>query len=106
VASGDIQTVSSEMVGRAQAVNDPVAKEVIRDTLDLLAYWLGSIIDLLEPDAIVIGGGVSLLLAPFLDEIRERWQGACVNPRPLDIPLMLAHYGEDAGIAGAAALCE
>jgi hypothetical protein len=35
-----------------------------------------------------------------------RWQGACLNPSPLDIPLVLAHYGEDAGIAGAAALCE
>jgi glucokinase len=106
MAGGDIQTVSSEMVGRAHALKDPVAKEVIRETLDLLAYWLGSIIDLLEPDAIVIGGGVSSLLAPFLDEIRERWRGTCINPCPLDIPLLLAHYGEDAGIAGAAALVD
>ncbi|MGB7846792.1 MAG: ROK family protein [Candidatus Acidiferrum sp.] len=106
MAGGDIQKVSSEMVGRAHAAGDPVAKEVMRETLDLLAYWLGNIIDLLEPDIIVIGGGVSSLLAPFLDEIRERWRGACLNPRPLDIPLVLAHYGEDAGIAGAAALCE
>ena len=106
MAGGNIQTVSAEMVGRAHTANDSVAKEVMRETLDLLAYWLGSIIDLLEPDAIVIGGGVSSLLAPFLDEIRERWRGACINPRPLDIPLVLAHYGESAGIAGAAALCE
>ena len=106
MAGGNIRNVNGEMVGRALAVNDPLAKEVMRETLDLLAYWLGSIIDLLEPDAIVIGGGVSSLLAPFLDEIRERWRGACINPRPLDIPLVLAHYGEDAGIAGAAALCE
>jgi len=34
----------------------PAAVEVIRETLDLLAYWLGSIIDLLEPEVIVIGG--------------------------------------------------
>jgi glucokinase len=106
MAGGNIQTVSAEMVGRAYTANDSVAKEVMRETLDLLAYWLGSIIDLLEPDAIVIGGGVSSLLVPFLGEIRERWRGACINPRPLDIPLVLAHYGENAGIAGAAALCE
>ncbi|HKM65582.1 MAG TPA: ROK family protein [Candidatus Acidoferrum sp.] len=106
MAGGDIQKVSSEMVGRAHAAGDPVAKAVMKETLDLLAYWLGNIIDLLEPDVIVIGGGVSSLLAPFLDEIRDRWRGACLNPSPLDIPLVLAHYGEDAGIAGAAALCE
>jgi glucokinase len=101
----DIQKLSSEMVGRAHAAGDPAAKEVMSETLDLLAYWLGNIIDLLEPDVIVMGGGVSSLLAPFLDEIRERWRGACINPTPLDVPLLLAHYGEDAGIAGAAALC-
>ena len=106
MAGGDIQRVSSQMVGRAHAEGDSVATEVMRETLDLLAYWLGSIIDLLEPDIIVIGGGVSSLLAPFLDEIRERWRGTCINPAPLSIPLVLAHYGEDAGIAGAAALCD
>ena len=106
MAGGDIQRVSSQMVGRAHAEGDRVATEVMRETLDLLAYWLGSIIDLLEPDIIVIGGGVSSLLAPFLDEIRERWRGTCINPAPLSIPLVLAHYGEDAGIAGAAALCD
>jgi hypothetical protein len=46
------------------------------------------------------------MLAPFLNEIRDRWKGACLNPAPLEIPLVLARYGEDAGIAGAAALCE
>lgn len=106
IAGGDLQKVSGEMVGRAHAEGDPVAKEVMGETLDLLAYWLGNIIDLLEPDVIVIGGGVCSLLAPFLSEIRERWRGACLNPAPLEIPLLLAHYGEDAGIAGAAALCE
>jgi len=106
LASGNADAVTSEMVARAYAARDAAAEEVIRETLDLLAYWLGSIIDLLEPEVIVIGGGVSTMLAPFLNEIRERWQGACLNPAPMEIPLVLARYGEDAGIAGAAALCE
>jgi len=106
MAGGDPQAVTSEMVGKAYAAGDAVAKDVMTETLDLLAYWLGSVVDLLEPDVIVIGGGVSSLLAPFLDEIRGRWKGACLNPYPDEIPLMLAHYKEDAGIAGAAALCD
>ncbi len=106
MAGGDIQKVTGEMVGKANALGDPVAKEVIGETLDLLAYWLGNIVDLLEPDVIVMGGGVSSLLAPYLEEIRERWRGTIINPTPMDIPLVLAHYGENAGIAGAAALCD
>ncbi len=106
MADGDPQRVTSEMVAKAHAANDPVAREVMRETVDMLAYWLGNVIDLLEPDVIVIGGGVSSMMAPFLEEIRQRWVGACLNPSPQDIPLVLARYGEDAGIAGAAALCE
>lgn len=106
MAGGDIQKVTGEMVGKANALGDAVAKEVISETLDLLAYWLGNIVDLLEPDIIVMGGGVSSLLAPYLESIRERWRGSIINPTPMEIPLVLAHYGEDAGIAGAAALCD
>jgi glucokinase len=106
MAGGDARTITSEMVAKANWAGDGVAKEVMKETLDLLGYWLGNVIDLVEPDVIVIGGGVSSMLAPFLEEIRARWTGACLNPYPQDIPLVLAHYKEDAGIAGAAALCD
>jgi glucokinase len=105
MAAGDLHAVTSEMVGKAFAVSDPAAQEVMRETLDLLAYWLGSMIDLLEPEAIVIGGGASALFAPLLEDIRARWRGACINPFPWNTPLLIARYGEEAGIAGAAALC-
>jgi glucokinase len=106
MAGGDARVITSEMVAKAYWAEDAVAKEVMKETLDLLGYWLGNVVDLVEPDVIVIGGGVSSMLAPFLDEIRARWTGACLNPYPQDIPLVLAHYKEDAGIAGAAALCD
>jgi glucokinase len=104
LAAGDPAAITSEMVGHASAEGDPVAEAVIRETLDVLAYWLGNVIDLLEPDVIVMGGGVSSMLAPYLNEMRDRWNGTCVNPWPEKIPVVLAHYGEDAGVAGAAAL--
>jgi glucokinase len=106
MAAGNSQAVTSEMVATAYAAGDPVAKTVLTETLDLLAYWLGNIVDLLEPDVIVIGGGVSTMLAPLLSEIPERWKGATLNPYPREIPVVLAQYKEDAGIAGAAALCD
>ena len=104
LAGGDLDSLTSQMVGKACAAGDPVAKTVIAETLDVLAYWLGNVIDLLEPDVIVMGGGVSSMLAPYLDELRPRWKGAVVNPWPDRIPVLLARYGEEAGVAGAAAL--
>ncbi len=106
MAGGRADAVNSEIVAKAYAAGDALAREVMHETLDVLAYWLGSVIDLLEPDVIVIGGGVSSMLAPFLEDIRARWVGACLSPYPQETPLVLAHYKEDAGIAGAAALCD
>jgi glucokinase len=106
MAGGKPDGVTSEMVAKCYAAGDSLAKEVMHETLDLLAYWLGNVIDLLEPDVIVIGGGVSSMLGPFLEQIRARWVGACLSPYPHETPLVLAHYKEDAGIAGAAALCD
>jgi glucokinase len=93
------------MVGRAYDSGDAVAREVIEETIALLSVWIGNIIDLLEPDVIILGGGVASMLNPFFPEIQDRLPACCINQRCLEIPLPPAQYGEDAGIAGGAALC-
>jgi glucokinase len=82
-----------------------LAREVLQETIELLTVWLGNIVDLFDPDVLVMGGGVAAMLKPFFAEIRDRLPSWCVNPRASDIPLVMAHYGADAGIAGGAALC-
>ncbi len=104
-AHGDYHHITSEMVGRAYLAGDPLAKELLEETAEFLAIWLGNIVDLLEPDVIIIGGGAATMLQPFFEEIRNRLPRWCVNSRCLEIPLVTAHYGADAGIAGGAALC-
>jgi glucokinase len=101
----NLETVTAELVGRAAAKGDPLALSVIDEVVEILAYWLGNIVDLIEPDVVIIGGGVAPMLAPYLDRIYKRWQGACINPRAQVIPIILSSYGDDAGVIGAAALC-
>ena len=105
MAGRNIEAVTGEMVGQASAAKDPLAMEVVAETVDLLAYWLGNVLDFLEPDIMIMGGGVSTMLAGHLEEIRAKWKGAVLNPWPEKIPVVLARYGEESGIAGAAALC-
>ena len=105
LANGNIEAVTSEMVGQAHAAGDPVAKEVLQETVEVLSLWLGNTVDLLEPDVIILGGGVAAMLSPFFDEIRNRLPSCCINSRCQEIPLVQARYGADAGIAGGAALC-
>jgi len=105
LANGDISAVTSEMVGKAYAAGDSLARDILQETVDVLTPWLGNIVDLLDPDVLVMGGGVAAMLKPFFDDIKNRLPAWCVNPRASDIPLLMAHYGADAGIAGGAALC-
>ncbi len=105
LAKGLAGEVTSEIVGQAYAAGDPLAKEVLLETANLLSLWLSNIIDLLEPDAILIGGGAAVLFATLFDEIENGIAKYCINSRCREIPLLKARYGEDAGIAGGAALC-
>jgi glucokinase len=105
MANGNIADVTSEMVGRAYTAGDPIARATLQDTVDALTPWLGNIVDLLDPDVIVLGGGVAAMLKPFFDQIKQNLPAWCVNPYATEIPLLIAHYGADAGIAGGAALC-
>jgi glucokinase len=105
LAGGDLNAVNGEIVGRAFAAGDALAKEVLIETVELLAIWLGNIVDLLEPDVMIVGGGVVAMLSPFFGEIQDRMPRWCMNSRCLEIPLVTARYGANSGIAGGAALC-
>jgi len=105
LAKGNISSITSQHVGKAFESGDPLAREVLEETVHLLTIWLGNIVDLLDPDVIVVGGGVAAMLRSFFEEIKRELPDWCVNPRAAEIPLLMAHYGADAGIAGGAALC-
>ena len=104
IAGGQADAITSETVGKAFTAGDPIAFSVLRETVELLSLWIGNIVDLLEPEVIILGGGVADMLRPFFGEIRDRLPSCCVNPRCQEIPLLPAYYGADAGIAGGAAL--
>ena len=105
LAGDDPAQVTAEIVGEAFRKNDALAAEVLLETSDLLAIWLGNVIDLIEPEVIIFGGGVAPLMSAFLGHIRAQLPRWSINQRCGEIPLLPAHYAADAGIAGAAALC-
>ena len=105
LANANLDAVSSEMVGQACAEGDPIAKETLQETVELLALWLSNIVDLLEPDVVIIGGGAAAMLHPFFSDLANRMAEYCIISRCNEIPLLKAYYGADAGIAGGAALC-
>jgi glucokinase len=104
LAGGNVDAVDTETVAEAFRQGDLLAGEVLQETADFLAIWAGNIIDLLEPDVFIFGGGLAQLMSGFFGRIQEQLEDWCVNKRFAEMPMLLAKYGADAGIAGAAAL--
>jgi glucokinase len=105
LAGGNREKVTSETLAKAWAEGDELATEILRETADVLAVWFGNVVDLLEPDIIVVGGGISHLIAQWFDRIASQLPFWSVNARCSEIPFARANYGADSGIVGAAALC-
>lgn len=105
LAGGNPDSVTAEMIGAAWREGDNLASSILEETADLLAIWLGNIVDLLEPDVIIFGGGMGALMSEWFPHIRKQLPRWSINSRCSEIPLVSARYGEDSGIVGGAALC-
>ena len=89
----------------AAVSGDERARQAISDIGDWLGHGLASLVAVLDPGVMVIGGGVSqagdLLLGPARESFRRSLTGAGRRPEP---PMVIAALGVDAGVIGAAAL--
>jgi glucokinase len=104
LAGGNIEAVTSEIVAKAARQGDKLADEVLNEAAERLGIWLGNIIELLEPDVIIVGGGAGQLMMSRLKHIRETLETWSINPRWREIPIVAAKYGAESAVAGAAAL--
>ena len=101
---GDTEKITAKVVFEAARNNDPTALNVYNRFIDYLSQAIASVINFVDPEIIVLGGGVSkagsFLLDPLLDNYRKY-----VIFRDLPVPeVKLAVLGPEAGIIGAAML--
>ena len=67
--------------------------------------WLAGMITLLDPEAIVIGGGVARIGKPLFDKIRETIPNYTINRQfAVKTPILPAKLKTNVGVFGAASL--
>ncbi len=105
LSGDDPDAVTGTMVAVAATEGDPVALAAMDELGHWLAAGLSLVTDVLDPEVIVIGGGVSAAAGMFLplavSEFAETITGAGHRPLPR---VELARFGDRAGIIGAALL--
>jgi glucokinase len=104
MVDGDVNRITAQIVFEASKRGDPVATQVVRDTAHFLGVGVSNLINVLNPDIVVIAGGVTqagdLLFDPLRAEIKRRAFKSLVDACrivPGALPL-------SAGVVGAVAI--
>ena len=104
LANDDPEKITAETIVAASELNDPFAKQLLGDAVIAVSIWLGNIYDLLEPQAIIFGGGMGPLYFRHVDRIHQLFKIWSIQPNASQVPIMSAAYGGYSGIAGGGAL--
>ncbi len=103
--AGDVESVTSVHVGDAARDGALDALGILRTYANYVAVGLAGLANILDPEVVVISGGLvelgDLLLEPIRESFGRRIEGQ--DYRPV-IDIVPAALGSDAGVVGAAAL--
>jgi len=103
LCGGDLKKVTAQMVYIAANQGDPLALDVVRETARFLGAGLGGLLNILNPEVVVLAGGVvnagEALFAPLKAEVRRRAFAPAVDACRI-VPGAL---GSSAGVVGAVA---
>ena len=98
-AYGDSSLTAREIAGSA-AKGDARAAAAIERYATRLAKGLASVINVLDPDVIVLGGGLSNIDALY-ERVPQLWRDWVFSDR-VDTRLVRARHGDSSGVRGAA----
>lgn len=91
-----------EIAARYQANSDPAATQTIERLCHFFGKAVSVITNLLDPDVIVIGGGVGNLEVLYSKGLEDL--GRFIFNNRVEVPLLKPSLGDSAGVFGAAAL--
>jgi len=104
LAALPLDELTPQQIGDAAADGDSVARAVLEET----GRWLGlafiTLINVLDPDCILVGGGIAQAGPPLFDAIRKTVGNHAMSGTARVVPIVVAALGTRAGTAGAGAL--
>jgi glucokinase len=95
---------SAEEAAEAARRGDPAARRAVEETVEWLAMGIANLVSALNPQVVVLGGGLMQAADLFLEPVRRavfRWAQPLAAPQ---CRIELTQLGEDAALFGAARL--
>jgi len=103
ITNADMRKITAKTAFDAASMGDNAAKVVVERYIDYLCIGLTNIVNILQPEIIVIGGGISGQGNELIDMVENR-MNKYMSLSDIKTKFVLAELGNDAGIIGAAQL--
>jgi glucokinase len=104
-AGGDPESVTGVHVGDSAQAEEPDGVSILEEYARLVALGLAGLSNILDPEVVVVSGGLvelgDALLAPLRASFAGRLEGSAHRP---DVPIVAGELGDAAGMVGGAAL--
>jgi len=104
LVKGDLSMITPEVISKAAKKKDALAVESWRTVGRRIGVALSGVINLLNPEKIIIGGGMADAGEVLFKAIRDTVDKRALPVSKGAVKIVKAKLGNDAGIAGAAAL--
>ncbi|MBQ8095201.1 MAG: ROK family glucokinase [Clostridia bacterium] len=104
MCENDLDKITARTVFDAAKEGDAIAVKLFNNYVKALAHGIVNIINAIDPEIIVLGGGVSNAGDFLLDAVREAVKPFIFYKTQPYATILLAQLGSDAGIIGAAML--
>ncbi|MEM7029741.1 MAG: ROK family protein [Chloroflexota bacterium] len=102
--TSDQAVATGEAVFEALNAGDPIAQQVITSAGEALGGSIGFLVNILDPEAIVIGGGLGLAGGLYWETLIQSTRKHIYADSTRDLPIIPATLHVDAGLIGAATL--
>ena len=102
--NGDLDRLTAQVVYEAAHDGDEYALEVVRDTAKFLGAGVANVINIFNPEVVVICGGVTLAGARLFDPLRSEVKRRAFKPAVEVCRIVPGDLTGTAGVYGAAAV--
>ena len=99
----DLDRVKSSQLAEFYGKDDPIAVTIVDDAARAVGAGIASVVNLLSPEVVVLGGGVAGALGePFRERVWEFALRSILPGSELNVKCVPAALGDDSGIIGCA----
>ncbi|MGQ9746725.1 MAG: ROK family transcriptional regulator [Candidatus Caldatribacteriaceae bacterium] len=100
----NLESLTCEIIDEAARAGDLFALQLWQETGEILGRAIANLVNLLDPEVVVIGGGLSLAHPVFLDTLASVIWETTASLHRRRVEVRRAFFGRDSGLVGAAAL--